>query len=75
MEKIQQYHKFTDIKPPQHELIIPYFKTGKLKIMATLDELELYYDSALKMYVSEPNKKIKTGGDSGQILVLECLFD
>lgn len=75
MEHILRYKKFTGIKPLVHELTIPYYKPGKIKIAATLDEIELHYNENVKLYKEKKDKKTEGGFHlTDKVLVLECEY-
>ncbi len=68
MDKIRQYHAITEIRPEYHELVPPYAKASRNKIVFNEREIELFYDREFNLFVEKIGNVPKLG--SCEVLLL-----
>lgn len=67
MDIIKQYYLITETKPEYHDLIAPYVKPSKKKIIFNGLELELHYNREFGMYI---DAELKMGSAEDQQITI-----
>ena len=78
MNEILLYQRLCEIKPSYHKLQPPYLRPSVQKVQFNLNELELFYNSQFKVYLTDEKlKKVqsKTGGAPQKITFASVNFD